>query len=122
MFLVVAMALQVVAVPPDKTDIPIAYHGHWALDVRYCTEPGPASVWINARHIDFYERHGFLDLVQLNEATDPPTFHGTFRWAKLLAFSTSTVRLELGGGELFVTEADEPNAPRNPATWRRCPA
>lgn len=109
--------------PPlaDRTDIPSAYLGHWSLDASLCNEPGPANVHIAARRVDFYERHGFLDLAQLNEATDPATFHGTFRWAELLKFSQTSLRFEMAGGKLFVTEGNDPDARRNPAAWSRCP-
>jgi hypothetical protein len=105
----------------DRTDIPSAYLGHWALDRAMCTEPGPANVYIAPRRIDFYERHGFLDLGQLNEATEPATFHGKFRWVELLEFSDSVLRLETAEGKLFITLGNDPDARRNPAGWNRCP-
>ncbi|WP_267395537.1 MULTISPECIES: hypothetical protein [unclassified Sphingomonas] len=106
--------------PADRTDIPAAFRGHWALDAKYCSEPGPASVHIGARQINFYERHGFLDLAQLNWASDPPGFYGTFRWTELLHFSSGVVRLEIDAGKLFITEAADPDAPTNKVGWLKC--
>jgi len=121
---VLAMLLQAAAgdgyTPADRTDIPAAYQGHWALDAKYCSEPGPASVHIGPRQIDFYERHGFLDLAQLNQASDPPGFYGTFRWAELLHFSSGVVRLEMSTGKLLITEASDPDAPTNQVAWSKC--
>jgi hypothetical protein len=119
----IALALQAAnSTPPaaDRIDIPSAYLGHWSLDATLCDEPGPANVYISARRIDFYERHGFLDLAQLNEATEPATFHGMFRWVDLLKFSQSPLRLEAEGGKLFITQGNDPDASRNPVGWARC--
>ena len=106
----------------NQTDIPSAYLGHWSLDASLCSDPGPANVHIAARRIDFYERHGFLDLAQLNEATEPATFHGMFRWVELLKFSQGALRLEMAGDKLFITQGNDPDAVRNGAAWFRCPA
>jgi hypothetical protein len=123
---VILLALLLTSTGPtpaaDHTDIPAAYLGHWALDSRYCGEPGAANVTIGARTVDFYERHGFLDLAQLDHAQTPPGFYGSFRWAELLHFSTHALRLEMVGGKLVITEGDDPDAPRSTAAWSRCPA
>ena len=107
-------------VPPDRQDIPEAYRGTWSLDPKFCHEPGPASVTIGARTIDFWERHGLLDLAQLNFVTEPPKFYGRFRWAALLRFTDGVVRLELVGSKLAITEAANPDTPRNAMLWSRC--
>lgn len=92
------------------------------LDVSFCRgEPGPASVLIEARSIHFYERHGYLRLGQLNEASDPPVFTGRFDFVQQGRFSDRTERLELAGSRLSITEADDPDAPANPRLWTRCP-
>jgi len=111
---------QVEPAPADQQDVPPTYRGHWALDAESCNAPGPANMTIGARSIDFYERHGFLDLAQLNEAADPPSFYGRFRWAELLRFSTAVIRLELENNQLYVTQNDDPDAPRNTVSWTRC--
>lgn len=106
----------------DHVSIPVPFQGHWALDKQYCGEPGAANVYVSPRRIDFYERHGFLDLGALNHATEIPSFHGQFRWVELLRFSTSSVRLEIVGQDLFITEGSDPEADRSKAAWSRCPA
>lgn len=108
-------------VDPDQQDIPAAYRGNWALDAKFCADAAPAVVTIGARRIDFHERHGVLDLAQLNEARDPPVFHGSFRWAELLHFSTGAVRLEMVGDRLAITEGADPDAARNRMLWAKCP-
>ena len=107
-------------VPADRTDIPVAFRGHWSLDPAFCNQPGPASVRIGPRNIDFWERHGFLDLAQLNFATDPPTFHGNFRWVELSHFSSSALRLKMVRHKLSITESDDPDAPHNQVLWSHC--
>ena len=104
----------------DRVDIPTPYRGHWALDPKYCDDPGPANVSVGARTIDFYERHGFLDLAQLNDASEPPVLHGQFRWAELLHFSTSALRMEIDQGRLYITESEDPEADRSKGAWTRC--
>jgi hypothetical protein len=120
--LAAALLLIAQTADPDasKLTIPPAYQGRWALDAASCAKPGPANVTIGARRIDFYERHGFLDLAQLNEAEDPPVFHGSFRWVELLHFTSGVVRLEMENGRLFITEGSDPDAARNPMAWINC--
>jgi hypothetical protein len=106
----------------DRVSIPVPFQGHWALDKQYCDEPGAANVYVSPRRIDFYERHGFLDLGALNQATEIPAFHGLFRWVELLRFSSSSVRLEIVDKDLFITEGIDPEADRSKAAWSKCPA
>lgn len=118
----IALALAAAqALSHDKQPIPEVYQGVWALDAKYCADGGEAVVDIGPRIIDFYERHGYLDLAQINEGTDPPEFYGNFRWVELLHFSQGVVRLRMVGDKLHITEADDPNAPMNPAAWTKCP-
>jgi len=107
--------------PHDRQDIPDFYRGTWALSRAICKEErGPAFVTIGARTIDFYERHGYLDLAQLNHVSDTPAFYGHFRFVSLLNFSDEPLRLERNGDNLLITEGDV-DTPTDTAAWYRCP-
>lgn len=102
-------------------DIPAVFQGEWTLSPQLCKEKrGPAFVTIGPRTISFYERRGFLDLAQLNEATEPPSFYGRFDFAANLSFSTETVRLDLRDGFLFITESSVTDADISTVGWYNC--
>lgn len=124
-----AIALGLISTPamaaPDHQhiDIPVAYRGTWALSASLCNEKdlGPAFVQIGARHMSFYEEHGYLSLAQLNEIDDPPEFFGKFSFVHLLSFADDVIRLNMKGGKLLITRsatvsAEEPSQ----AEWTRC--
>lgn len=121
----IALALALVLQEPidhQHIDIPAAYVGRWSLDPTYCSgDQGPAVLVIKPRVLNFYERTGYLSLAQLNEATDPPTFHGWFEFVSNLRFSEQVVRLEMIAGKLRVTYGSDPEGPTNPGPWSRCP-
>ncbi len=106
----------------DQIEIPVQHRGLWSIDPKFCSEIGPATVLITARRVDFYERHGFIDLGQLNQVDDPPAFYGSVRWVETLHFSAGVIRIEQDAGRLYITESADPDAPRNNVAWSRCPA
>ena len=107
---------------PLRTNIPEAYRGEWTLDTRFCGgDRGPAFVEIGAREIHFYERHAYLRLARLNEASDSPSFYGQFDVNELLDFSEETIRIEPAHDGISITEGQPADGPSNTMVWHRCP-
>ncbi|MBW6523464.1 hypothetical protein KZ810_08125 [Sphingomonas sp. RHCKR47] len=121
-----ALALLIVQggyVDPDVAVIPASYIGRWAIDLSDCKAPGGDVVEIRPRHIDFYERHGVVDLLRLNEIDDVPAVHASMRWVEGLKFSTGVIRLSMDKGGLYISESENPDALRDPFNaYKRCPA
>lgn len=120
--IILVIVLALIQEPLDfrHQDVPAPFQGTWALDAAACRDPGPAVVTISPRRIDFHEKHALLDIGRLNQISDPPEFWGRFAVVDGFEFYDETIRLNLSGGKLIITEGAKSNEAMSTFKWTRC--
>jgi hypothetical protein len=103
-FILLLCSAPMAAKPVTAANIPLAFHGDWALEDSLCA-PGPAdsgNMRITKRTIDTFESSGVVIHV---EKFDPRTIRvdtrithnaGTFGNSSMMTVSTDNMRLTIG--------------------------